>query len=291
MIDLRALETFLWVAKLGGFGLAARRLHTTQPGISQRIAGLERELGTRLFERVPGHVALTRKGRELLPYAERMLRLRAELLGASGSAEAFRGNVRLGVSETIVHTRLIALVERIRASYPSITLDIEVDTSQNLRAGLLEGSLDMVFLLGPVAEPDVRNVDFVRYPMAWVASPRLRLPRGPVELRELARWPIITYLKSTQPSQAVRDLLQRARVPEFKIYGNASLSTIVRLCAEGLGVSVIPPAVIGRELKSKELGLIDVKGGKIPDLHYTISYLASGDTRLLDAVAALALKR
>ena len=38
MIDLRNLETLIWVARLGGFSLAAQRLNTTQPGVSQRIS-------------------------------------------------------------------------------------------------------------------------------------------------------------------------------------------------------------------------------------------------------------
>src|SRR3990172_300153 len=126
MIDLRNLETLIWVARLGGFSLAAQRLNTTQPGVSQRISALEEDLGVKLFEREPRRVVLTAKGRELLPYAEQMLRLRVEMLKVAGSTELFRGHVRLGVSETIVHTKLIKLVESIRATYPSVTLEIEV---------------------------------------------------------------------------------------------------------------------------------------------------------------------
>ena len=51
MIDLRNLETFVWVAQLGGFRSAADKLNTTQPAISARIALLEDELGVKLFDR------------------------------------------------------------------------------------------------------------------------------------------------------------------------------------------------------------------------------------------------
>ena len=57
---------FLWVAQLGSFRGAADRLHTTQPAVSQRIAGLEGEFGVRLFDRDARSVNLTAKGRELL---------------------------------------------------------------------------------------------------------------------------------------------------------------------------------------------------------------------------------
>ena len=51
MIDLRNIETFFWVATLGGFRAAAEKLSATQPAISQRIASLESDLGVRLFDR------------------------------------------------------------------------------------------------------------------------------------------------------------------------------------------------------------------------------------------------
>lgn len=290
MIDLRNIETFITVAQLGGFGLAAQRLNTTQPGISQRIAALEEDLGVKLFEREPRRTVLTAKGRELLPLAEQMLRLRGDMLKVAGSTDVYRGLVRLGVAETIVHTKLIKLVQKIQETYAAVTLDIEVNTSRNLRDQLLAGTLDIVFLVGQIVEPDVRNHDFARYPLAWVASPTLDLPKGKIALNDIARLPIITYLKDTRPHIAVRELLLRSGITDFKIYGNASLSAVVRLCTEGMGVSVIPPVVIENELRDGKLVLVDVDGGELPELNFTICYLSTTNTFLLDAIAALALQ-
>jgi len=64
MLDLRNIETFVWVAQLGGFRLAAEKLNTTQPAISARIAVLEQELGVRLFERKQRRAVLTEMGME-----------------------------------------------------------------------------------------------------------------------------------------------------------------------------------------------------------------------------------
>lgn len=289
MIDLKNIETFVWVAQLGGFGLAAQRLHTTQPGISQRIAAIENDLGVKLFDREPRRVVLTAKGRELLPYAEKMLRLRAEIFKVAGSTDAFRGHVRLGVSETIVHTRLTQLVEKVHATYPSITIEIDVDVSQNLRRDLLGGNIDIAFLLGPVIKANVRNLDFASYRMAWVASPKLSLPKGKISLAEIVRFPIITFFRSSKPYMAIHDLLLCADLSDFKMYGVASLSTIVKLCIEGMGVCAIPIEVIKRELKSRQLRLLDVAGGELEELNFTISYLQTADANLLEAIANLAM--
>jgi DNA-binding transcriptional LysR family regulator len=80
-MNFKRLETFVWVATLGSFRKAAERQYTTQPAISSRIAALEEELGAKLFVREvgPGPVALTAKGKELLPYAEKIIFMSEQL--------------------------------------------------------------------------------------------------------------------------------------------------------------------------------------------------------------------
>jgi DNA-binding transcriptional LysR family regulator len=256
MVDLRNLETFVWVAQLRGFRAAAAKLNTTQPAVSARIAALEDELGARLFDRARHGAALTAKGQKLLGYAERMLQLRADMLQAVHEKHAMGGLIRLGVAETIVHTWLSRLVERTHAVYPSVTLEIEVDTTPNLRAGLIKHQLDIAFLLGPISESRMKNFALSSYPVAWVASPKLKLPAEPVPLAALARWPIVTYSRTTRPYAQVQELFARPDLPEVRIYGSTSLATIVRMALDGIGVGAIPPVVIRRELAERRLRLV-----------------------------------
>lgn len=279
----------MWVVRLGGFGHAAKRLNTTQSAVSQRIALLENALGTTLLERQPRQILPTTKGRELLPYAEQMIRLRADLFHVIGAPGTFRGHIRLGVSETIAHTCLVHLVQKMQKTYPQVVMDIEVDISTNLRDALLRGDLDMIIPAMPILESNVRNVDFVAYPMAWVASPALRLPSPAMTLKDIARFPVITYPKSTRPYQDLRDMFLRADITEFKIYGNTSLSAIARLCSGGIGIAAMPPAVIPKELADNALRVIDVVDGTLPELRFTISYVLTPEAHLLEAIAQFAL--
>lgn len=72
-MNLRFLETFVWVARLRSFRLTADKLFTTQASISARIAALEEELGVRLFDRDTRGVQLTPDGHKVLEYADRMV--------------------------------------------------------------------------------------------------------------------------------------------------------------------------------------------------------------------------
>ena len=72
-MNLKFLETFVWVARLKSFRLTAEKLFSTQASISSRIAVLEDELGVKLFVRDSRGVTLTPEGDKVLAYAERMM--------------------------------------------------------------------------------------------------------------------------------------------------------------------------------------------------------------------------
>ena len=162
-VDFKTLEALSWVAALGSFHLAADKLRTTQPAISQRVARLEDALGRRLFERHPRRVVPTAAGREALVFAERLLATRAEMVARLADPERLVGVLRLGVAETIVHTWLSRFVEAMSQALPRVALEIEVDASPVLRERLLAQQIDLAFLIGPLSVPEVRaRPDFDR---------------------------------------------------------------------------------------------------------------------------------
>lgn len=287
-MDLKGLETFIWVARLGGFRAAAERLNTTQPAISARIAQLEDGLGQRLFDRDNRRTALTSKGLEVLEYAEKMISLRNEMVQAVAEKTACRGVVRLGVAETIVHTWLSRLIERLHYLYPAISLEIEVDTSVNMCNRLVAHELEVAFLMGPVSVPSVKNLALCSYPLVWVASPQLPLNWDkPASLETLARWPIITFARTTKPHIAIREMFASLPGDPPRIFGNSSLSTIIRMTMDGIGIASVPPVVVARELAEGRLRLVPAER-ELDPLVFTASYPSSPDSHLAEIIANLA---
>ncbi len=202
MFDFKEIETFYWVATLGSFRAAAAKLNTTQPAISQRIAGLEQALGARVLSRDARIVAPTPRGRELLVYAEKLLGLRAEMLAAVGDVSTARGVLRLGVAETVVHTWLTQFVEAVQARFPLLALEIEVDISPNLRQRLRMQELDLAFLIGPVMAPNALSLPLMTYPLAFISSPDINGRAGPRASRRSRAFP-------SSPSRATRSPMRR----------------------------------------------------------------------------------
>jgi len=288
MIDFKTIETFLWVATLRSFRGAAEKLHTTQPAVSQRIAQLEDLLGVRLLDRDRRAVAPTPKGQELLGYAERLMRLRAEMIEAVGDRSTMRGIVRLGCSETIVHTWLPTLIERVNTAYPNLELEIEVDISPNLRARLVARDLDLALLLGPISDPNIHSRPLCSYPLAFVAGSKVRLPNKPLALEAIAKWPIVTFSRNTHPYIVVRELFTRAGL-QVTIHASASLATVVRMALDGIGIAVIPPAILDNVLGVGKLRQLRTTA-KLPNLNFVVSWPSSPDSFAAQKVAEIAVQ-
>src|SRR5262249_10588090 len=155
------------------FKAAAEQLHTTQAGISSRIATLEEQFGVRLFERERRTVTLTYQGTELLPYAERMIELQARMYGAIGQTESFSGVLRIGVIETVVRTWLPELLSRFVARYPNVTLELISDITPRLRDDLLRGALDCAILSEEITPGFIENRRIATYAMRWATNPAI----------------------------------------------------------------------------------------------------------------------
>jgi len=288
-MKLTNLETFVWVARLGGFRAAAERLNATQPTISARIAALERSLGVTLFDRGGKSSSLSPRGLQLLPYAEKMLGLANEIDLVVGDKEALRGIVRLGTSETLVHTWLPDLLRRVHGEYTGVTVEILVDLTVNLRERLVSREIDLAFLLGPVAEPNMANTALCAYEMVWVAGPEFALPSGRLTLAELAGLPIITFLRPTRPHVFLREALAGPDLPPLRISGSSSLATMIRMVRDGLGVSPLPWEVVRPEVEAGRLRRFGT-ALDLPDLEFTATYPVSPPSPMTGLIEKLALE-
>jgi DNA-binding transcriptional LysR family regulator len=289
MVDFKSIETFLWVVTLGSFRGAAQRLNTTQPAISQRIAQLEREMGVKLLSREHRMASPTPSGRQLMVYAEKLIGLRSEMMAEVGDRSATRGVMRLGVAETIVHTWLSRLIKSVNTAYPNLSLEIEVDITPNLSARLLAQEIELAFVLGPLSAAGVCNHVLCDYPIGFLASPALGLGDGPLTVDDLAKFPIITFPRKTQPYEIVRSLFNRPDLPPIRLHASASLATVIHMAIEGLGIAVIPTAIVENELADGRLQLLSTDL-KISPLTFSASWLASPDTVAVELVADLAGK-
>lgn len=290
-MNLKFLETFVWVARLRSFSLTAEKLCTTQAAVSNRIATLERDLGVRLFERDLRNVSLTPHGQRALPQAEAIVRMVGEFERAIGDTSSLRGTVMIGAIDSIVYAWLPRLIERVKEVYPNVTIDLNVDTSINLARQIQDGQIDLGLIMGPVVAPHIRNIELCAFDCLWIAAPNLALKAGRLGIADLAEYPIFAYSKGSQPHQAVLRAIEAADVDPgaVRVFNSNSLATITRLIRDGVGVAVLPQVVVQEYLEKGELRILDVDA-RLPPLHFHVAFADNPGNALPALIAEMAVE-
>lgn len=272
-MNIRFLETFFWLARLKSFSATAERLNTTQPAVSGRIRALERELGARLLFRTTRAVRLTPEGLGLLRHAEAILeeaRLIREQIGLEGAPA---GIVRIGVVDGIVRTWLPRLLESMRDRYPKLSLEVTVDTTLQLGRGLLEGDLHLVVAIEPVRDEHLASDALCTYAMCWVANPKLVKRRRIYSPTELAALPLITYPRHSPPERLIAAYFDGVDLGRSRMSASNSMSTMIWLAADGLGLAAVPPICVAGEIASGELCVVKT-ARPFPPARFVASYRA-----------------
>ena len=128
-MDVEQLRSFLAVADELHFGRAAERLHVAQPPLSRTIKRLERELGTRLFDRNTRSVRLTSSGQALMDPAQEVLdALRRAETAVRSADHGEVGTVRIAFAGVSTHRLVARLARVVRSQRPGIQLEL---SSQN----------------------------------------------------------------------------------------------------------------------------------------------------------------
>ncbi len=145
-MDIHQLETFLAVAEEKGFSRAAKRLHRTQPAVSQVVRKLEGDLGEVLFERSARDGTLTAAGEVLRDYARRMLTLRTEATSAMEELKSLdRGRLLIAANEyTCLY--LLPILDRFRRLCPQIGVSIQRSLASRIPDDLLQRTVEIGIL-------------------------------------------------------------------------------------------------------------------------------------------------
>lgn len=285
-MNLKFLETFVWVARLNSFSLAAERLNTTQAAVSHRIAALERDLGIRLFERGTGEVRVTAAGADAREHAERIVRLAAEFRRRVSNPATLTGAVRIGVIDTVVYTWLPTLIDRVAQTYPEVVLELNAVTSPEIGRDILEGRFDLGLMNGPVDGLGLVNRDLCTFACRWVASPELPVPDGPMEADDIARFPILSFPTASSRHGSMVGYFRRSGIEKVRLH-TASLATLIRLTVDGVGVAAIPVVTIENEIAAGTLRVLPVRK-EFPPISLYAMYMEIEDRPLPALIAQMA---
>ncbi|MCY1041885.1 LysR substrate-binding domain-containing protein [Corallococcus sp. bb12-1] len=240
-MELRHLRYFSAVADTLHFGRAARRVHISQPTLSQQIRQLEEEVGTPLFERARAGVRLTQAGELFRTYASRALEDVNAGLSAVGALRGLAtGALRVGYPPSmrgIVVPALTAVLRR----HPGLALSAEEAVVRRLEQRLADGRLDVGLGYAParLADLDAEPVFDSRLALV-VARGHALAGAESVGVKLLAEEPFALLSRGLRVRTRVDAHFAAMRfAPRIALESNA-VATVLAIVRAGLAVTVLP---------------------------------------------------
>jgi DNA-binding transcriptional LysR family regulator len=275
-MDFPSLKAFVAVAEAGSFSRAAETLFMTQPAISKRIAGLEDDLGTTLFDRLGRSIQLTEAGEKFLISARRILTdieiSREEVVSLSSEVS---GRLRLATSHHVGIHRLPPILKAFTQAYPQVELDLLFMDSELACADVASGLIELAVvtlpdnlegaLLTQLVWPDPLNI-------VCAADHPMLIELGETETfspQQLQQYKAVLPARGTVTRTILLDALKPFNVNVETSLETNYLETIKMMVSVGLGWSALPLSMIDNDMRAvpipslsmqRQLGSVRLKG-------------------------------
>jgi len=266
-MDFKNIQTFIKVAELKSFSLAASELGYSQSAVSTQISNLEKELGHLLFDRIGHKISLTSDGVLFSQYTQSIQILTEELYSnLDGKNTDVNGTVRIAMADSICTSLFPNLLSEFQQAYPKVKIIIKTGITSDIFSFLSHNEVDIVCTL----DTKIQRPDFIILKEApvninfYFSSTHPLANKKEVSVSDIKQYPVylteenISYRKNLEYTLSE---LNELLVPTYEI-GNVQV--IKELILNSHGIGFIPEFVVEKELLQKRIR-------PIPSLHFPIT--------------------
>ncbi len=255
LLETKQLRAYVSLARLGSFTNAARELGLSQSAVSHAMKALESQVGCRLLARVGKKVSLTQAGEQLLFHAEKILREMTSAreglarLGAWGQQR-----LRVAASSSACQHLLPTVIREFRESFPQCGLTVEPMDNPAVLEALHSQRVDLALGLQPLRDAPLEfrplfgdELIFLVHPLhPWAQAAH-------VDRATITRQNYLFYHRASTTFQMVHDYFrpEGLALPAAMEFG--SMEVIKELLKAGLGVGIMAPWIVRRELAERSL--------------------------------------
>jgi len=260
-MDISTLEAFVAVARHQSFSKASQQLHLTQPAVSKRVATLEQELNTELFNRIARQISLTEAGQQLLPKAQELINQARDMQRyASNLHDDIGGVLSVAISHHIGLHRMPPILKEFNLLYPNVELDIRFEDSDQGFHAVEQGDIEYAVITLPIELPENLIAQVIwQDPLTPVvaADHPIRSMDGEA-LALLAQYPAVLPGPETETYRIIERLFELQGL-ELKVQMTTNnLETLKMLVVAGVGWSLLPINMLPKDMPKSELALVDI---------------------------------
>ncbi len=252
-MTIRNLEIFTKVAEMGSMSAAAKSLYITQPSVSLAIAEIEKEYNVQLFDRIGNRLCLTPTGQQLLVYTASIIQ-QYKTMELFLKDESHNAGIRIGATATIGHYIIAPVIEQLKREIPGLKCEVTVASTGIIEDRLLKSELDIGFVEGDITEQTLVVKPVMEDELAVICSNRHRFyGQQSIQLQELEGETFILREVGSGTRTKVESILRENHISYLPQWNCYSFEAIKEAIMHNLGITIMSPRVVRRELQSGDL--------------------------------------
>ena len=263
-IDLAELETFVAVAELGSFSLAAKRMHVTQPSVTGRVQRLEATLGTSLLVRTTRKVETTAAGAALLREAVQTLAgLRKVVAEFRQQARVARQRVVVAATPMLAALSLPPIIRDYSKRYTDVNVVLRDLQYPDALAALDAGHADLAVLAYEGKDRRFRAQPLATDEMVLVAPATHPLGRfKSVVLAQIALHPLLVIEQYEPMYQRIAEVLKQRGLALAPALSVGNLNTLLGMLDAGMGATLLTRSM-GKRTRGRGHVMIEIDDLKL----------------------------
>lgn len=248
-MEIRQLRYFIGVSEAGSLLKASTRLLVAQPALGQQMAALERDVGSRLFDRSSRGVTLTEAGKVFLQHAKVVLAdvERARMAVRESNAEPC-GEVAIGLPTTVALSATMPILSECRKKLPQVKLKVVEAYSGFLREWLHSGRLDLALLYGDGPDAGLLKRSLLEDRLLLISSTSNTTVPKSVPLAALARWPLVLPGKEHGLRRIIDEACAPLKLRLDVVAEIESLGSVKRAVEADFGSTILPLGAVTQEI-------------------------------------------
>ena len=256
---LNQITAFIETAKRQSVSRAADALFISQPALTARLKGLEKDLGAQLFVRTPRGMRLTDAGSAFLPYAVRSLetltdgRMQVNALERGGA-----GRLTLGAAPAVSTYVLPPLLKRFSEGYPRVSVSVRTGHSEEILDLVLREQVTLG-LVRALQHPEIVSTPLYEDRLILVVEPGHRFAAaGRIKMTELAGEQLVQFDRTSSYHDLTSALFVTAGVSPAGTMELDNIDAAKKMVEQGFGVALLPQTSVADELEAGTLAEVEL---------------------------------
>jgi len=246
-MDIRQLRYFIAIVEEKSISAAARRLHLSQPPLSQQLKAMEEELGALLVERSGKRLEVTEAGKALYTYALQLDQLMEEAkMEVKEVGNGANGRLTIGVN-TFSVAGLPEILLQFQKQYPKVTYNIQQNESAHLCQLVRDRAVELAFIRLPLELDGFSVLHLHTEPFYWITSDNRKRFSQEVSLMDIAAERLI--LPSTQGlgvHYLILEAFSRFHLHPHIVGECSDITLLMDLVSSGFCSSIVPETTLHR---------------------------------------------